>query len=109
MHGDFGFDNVMSDGQRVTGVLDWAESRLGDYVYDIAYLEFWSEDVCYKQQWQDWVRDQEIRLSLVNFEERLRCYMLHIGLEGLAIAAIQDDRADYAWIKARLQAILDTR
>ncbi|MEP0981030.1 aminoglycoside phosphotransferase family protein [Leptolyngbya sp. AS-A5] len=52
VHGDFGFDNVMSNRQRVTGVLDWAESRLGDYVYDIAYLEFWSENVCYKQQWQ---------------------------------------------------------
>ena len=29
-HGDFGFDNVLSDGSRVTGVLDWAECGYGE-------------------------------------------------------------------------------
>lgn len=107
VHGDFGFDNVMSDGQQITGVLDWAELLLGDYVYDIAYLEFWSEDVCYKQQWQNWVKDREIDLSRCYFEERLRCYMLHIGLKGLAIAAIRNDPEDYVQVRARIQQILD--
>ncbi len=107
VHGDFGFDNVMSDGQRITGVLDWAESRLGDFVYDIAYLEFWSEDISYKQLWQEWAKDKELSLPLSNFEERMQCYMLHIGLGGLAIAANRNDIKDYTQVKARIQAILD--
>lgn len=107
VHGDFGFDNIMSDGQKVTGVLDWAESRLGDYVYDIAYLEFWSKGIPYKQLWLESVEAQQLSLSLTNFEARMQCYMLHIGLGSLAIAALQNDMEDYTQVKARIQKILD--
>jgi hygromycin-B 4-O-kinase len=107
VHGDFGFDNVMSDRQRITGVLDWAESLLGDYVYDIAYLEFWSENICYKQRWLQWLRNRQINLSLDHFEERLRCYILHIALKGLAIAAIRNDMQDYTQVKAKIQTIFN--
>ncbi|MBD3884699.1 aminoglycoside phosphotransferase family protein [Phormidium tenue FACHB-886] len=101
VHGDFSFDNVMSDGRKVTGVLDWAESRLGDFVYDIAYLEFWSEGIPYKKLWQEWSEGKQ--LDLCNFEQRMQCYMLHIGLGSLAIAAIVDDAEDYAQVKARMR------
>lgn len=107
VHGDFGFDNVMSDGQKITGVLDWAESRLGDFVYDIAYLEFWSEEICYKQLWQEWSIGKELNLCLSNFEERTQLYTLHIGLGGLAIAAIQNDVKDYTKIKERIYKIIN--
>ncbi len=107
VHGDFGFDNVISDGRRITGVLDWAESLLGDFVYDIAYLDFWSDDISYRQRWQDWIKDRATSLSLEYFEERFRCYLLHIGLKGLAIAAIQNDLEDYTYVKAKIQKILD--
>jgi hygromycin-B 4-O-kinase len=107
VHGDFGFDNVISDGRRITGVRDWAESLLGDFVYDIAYLDFWSDDIFYKQRWQEWIRDRATGLSLEYFEERFRCYLLHIGLKGLAIAAIQNDLEDYTLVKAKIQTILN--
>lgn len=97
---------LLSDGQKITGVLDWAESRLGDFVYDIAYLEFWSKHISYKQLWQEWLRGKKLNLHLSNFEERIQCYMLHIGLGSLAIAAIQNDIQDYQNIKARLQMII---
>jgi len=37
----------------------------------------------------------------------MQCYMLHIGLGGLAIAANRNDIKDYTQVKARIQAILD--
>ncbi len=40
IHGDFGFDNALSDGQTITGILDWAEMKVGDFLYDVAYLSF---------------------------------------------------------------------
>jgi hygromycin-B 4-O-kinase len=104
VHGDFGFDNVVSDGERVTGVLDWAESRLGDFVYDIAYLNFWSKTISYKQLWQEWSKHK--KLDTCNFEKRMHCYMLHIGLGSLAIAAVQDNIEDYTQVKARMQTIV---
>jgi hygromycin-B 4-O-kinase len=104
VHGDFGFDNVMSCGKRITGVLDWAESRLGDPVYDIAYLEFWSKNILYQKLWQKWSESR--KLSICNFEARMQCYMTHIGLGSLAIAAIRDDIEDYHQIKSRMQTVI---
>jgi hygromycin-B 4-O-kinase len=104
VHGDFGFENVMSCGKKITGVLDWAELRLGDFVYDLAYLEFWSKNVPYKELWQNWAQSRKLYLG--NFEQRMRCYMIHIGLGSLAIAAIQDDLEDYTQVKARIQTLI---
>jgi hygromycin-B 4-O-kinase len=106
VHGDFGFDNVMSCGNRITGILDWAESRLGDSIYDIAYLEFWSKNIPYQELWQEWAESR--KLCVWNFEERMQCYMIHIGLGGLAIAAIRDDIEDYSKVKARMQNVIAT-
>jgi hygromycin-B 4-O-kinase len=106
VHGDFGFDNVMSCGKKITGVLDWAESRLGDFVYDLAYLEFWSDNVPYKRLWQNWAESKN--LSIDNFEQRMNCYMIHIGLASLAIAAIQDDLEDYTQVKGRMKTVIAT-
>jgi hygromycin-B 4-O-kinase len=107
VHGDFGFDNVMSDGKKITGVLDWAESRLGDFVYDVAYLEFWSKNVPYKQLWLEWASGRQLLMN--HFEERMRCYFIHIGLGSLAIAAIREDIEDYLRVKARLQTVVSTQ
>jgi hygromycin-B 4-O-kinase len=104
VHGDFGFDNVMSCGNRITGILDWAESRIGDSIYDIAYLEFWSKNIPYQELWQEWAESR--KLCVWNFEERMQCYMIHIGLGGLAIAAIRDDIEDYSQVKARMQNVI---
>lgn len=104
VHGDFGFDNVMSDAHKVTGVLDWAESRLGDFVYDIAYLNFWSEHIPYGALWSKYAAS--VGYDMSHFEERLRCYMLNIGLSGLAIAAIKEDEADYIWVRERTRSVL---
>ena len=104
VHGDFGFDNVVSDGQRITGVLDWAECRLGDYVYDIAYLDFWSRQIPYGQLWQDYAAAQGYDVPY--FAERIRCYMLNIGLGSLVIAAAQEDERDYIRVRERTCSVL---
>jgi hygromycin-B 4-O-kinase len=106
VHGDFGFDNVMSDGKEITGILDWAESRLGDFAYDIAYLEFWSKNIPYKQLWLEWAENKQVSIS--HFEKRMHCYLIHIGLGGLAIAAVRGDVEDYLRVKARLQIVIST-
>jgi hygromycin-B 4-O-kinase len=104
IHGDFGFDNVMSDGNRITGVLDWAECALGDPVYDVAYLDFWSKSIRYGALWHD--RALSRGRNLRHFEERMRCYMLHIGLAGMAIAAHRGDERDYVRVRERTLSVL---
>ena len=38
IHGDYGFNNVLADEGRVTAVLDWANAKFGDFLFDVAYL-----------------------------------------------------------------------
>ncbi len=95
VHGDYGFTNVVANGAEVTGVLDWAEWKLGDFLYDVMYLNFWSDDIPYGSLWCT-------EHSTPNFVERMRCYTLHQGLGTLAIAAVKKDEGMYERVKERL-------
>jgi hygromycin-B 4-O-kinase len=100
MHGDFGFDNVISDGERITGVLDWAECGLGDFVSDIAYLQFWSDDLPYGTLWREYAAERG--RVIPRFEERMRCYTIGIALGSMLIAAHFNNREEYESVKASL-------
>jgi hygromycin-B 4-O-kinase len=104
VHGDFGFDNVFSDGNLITGILDWAEALLGDILYDVAYLDFWSKEIPYGKLWHEHNRAQDLEVPY--FEECIRCYMLHIGLGSLAIAALTDDHRSYLRVRERTRSVL---
>ncbi|CAA9560913.1 MAG: hypothetical protein AVDCRST_MAG88-1493 [uncultured Thermomicrobiales bacterium] len=38
IHCDLHFDNILTDGRRITGVIDWANASYGDPLYDVAWL-----------------------------------------------------------------------
>jgi hygromycin-B 4-O-kinase len=78
VHGDFGSNNILTDGNRITAVLDWDCAKYGDPLFDVATAYFWST-------WLDCMAAQasyyETHLKhLYNYRERLLCYQLHIGL-----------------------------
>lgn len=78
VHGDFGSNNILTDGTRITAVLDWDCAKYGDPLFDVATAYFWST-------WLDCMAAQaayyEAHLKyLPNYRERLLCYQLHIGL-----------------------------
>jgi hygromycin-B 4-O-kinase len=86
IHGDLLHCNVLVEGPRVRGVLDWGNSMYGDALYDAAWLLFW-------WPWHPWP-GIDIRTELdrhwrargpvpADLERRLRCYQLRIGLDHL--------------------------
>ena len=40
VHNDYQFENILTDGERMTGVIDWANALYGDPLYDVAWLNF---------------------------------------------------------------------
>jgi len=89
IHRDIGGDNILSDGERITGVLDWADFGLGDSLFDIAYLDYWPSGIPYADLWRE--RAAEKGQMPEHFEERLSCYKLWIALDSMRIAAVKDD------------------
>jgi len=94
VHGDAGSDNILSDGNHVTAVIDWADSRYGDFLFDVAWLIFWCTDDSYKKICLDYYADREIP----HIAERLLCYQIFIGLNSLSFYAYsnQEDKAQFS-------------
>lgn len=103
LHGDSGFDNMLSDGQQITGVIDWGESKYGDFIYDYAWLSYWSNQR-HGNALREYYRERNI--TLPNFEERMRCYELHIGLGALCFFAFSEQKDKYEKNKERLLKLL---
>lgn len=103
-HDDLINRNVLVDGDRVSGVLDWGSSKYGDFLYDIANLVFYRP---WFPAWRgiDFAAEARahyaaIGLEVPHFAERLRCYTLRIALDGVAYCAFRE-RWDEVELRAR--------
>ncbi|MEN9647687.1 MAG: hypothetical protein RLY57_491 [Candidatus Parcubacteria bacterium] len=105
IHGDYGFNNMLSDGKRITGVIDWAESMYGDFLYDIAWLSFWSHDIDYEELARE--HYQSIGKDVPNLKERILCYKLQISLGASSFYAYSNQEEKYKYIKERVKTLLN--
>jgi hygromycin-B 4-O-kinase len=113
IHGDLTAGNVFFVEDAVSAVLDWGNSLVGDWLYEVAWLVFWSPwhpglDVDFVLS-ETRRRCAEAGVGLENFDERLRCCQLHIGLDSMAYLAFRRDEANLRGTIERLLPLLDTR
>jgi len=100
IHDDLLNRNVLVEEDRVSAVLDWGASKYGDFLYDIASLDFWSP---WFPAWSniDFVAEaarhyEAIGLDVPHLHARVRCYAVNIGLGGMAYSAWKgEDRWDH--------------
>ncbi|WP_246294082.1 phosphotransferase family protein [Paenibacillus planticolens] len=100
VHGDFHLGNMLTDGHRVTGIVDWEMAFYGDFVFDLATQHLWTPQLqipeLVRSTWAAEGRD------IPHFEERLRCALLFKGIDGLRFYAKKGDRNAYDSVKAEL-------
>ncbi len=107
IHNDLHFDNILSDGERITGIVDWANALYGDSLYDVAWL-IWQADH------PGWWYDDGVEIlhrrfgAAPDYDVRIACYKCHIGLDHLRFYARTDNRDWYDfcrdWLLKLLQA-----
>ena len=109
VHGDLLNYNVLVADDRLTAVIDWGCSLYGDFVYDIAWFALWSP---WYPAWRgiDFAQAAarhyaSIGLDVPRFDERLRCYQIHIGLGGQAYNAFKRRWTDLDQIAQRTRAL----
>lgn len=112
IHGDLTAGNVLIVDGRVSAVFDWGNSLVGDWLYEVAWLVFWSP-------WHPGL-DADLVLSetrrrcaeegdeVENFEERMRCCQLHIALDSMAYLAFRRDESNLGGTIERLLHLLDS-
>lgn len=101
IHSDLLNYNAFVSDHHLSGVIDWGCAMYGDFLYELAWFEFWSP---WYPKWQGISVATEahrffadLGVDLHNFHERLLCYQLHIGLSHQAYNASigrWDDLAD---------------
>ncbi|MHB8651748.1 MAG: aminoglycoside phosphotransferase family protein [Minisyncoccota bacterium] len=104
VHGDYGFNNLLSNGKNITGVIDWELSKYGDFLYDVAWLSFWETTIDYADIFLK--HYQEKNVSVPNFRERILCYKLHFGLGALRFFSDSEQEKSYTLAKERLLGLL---
>ncbi len=98
IHSDLLHFNVLVEAGRITSVLDWGCAMYGDFLYDLAWFCFW-------QPWYPKWRRIDFReeaarhfasigLDVPDFDERLRCCQIHIGLAAQAYMAYAGNWSD---------------
>jgi hygromycin-B 4-O-kinase len=104
VHGDFHLGNMLSDGNRITGIVDWEMAMYGDFILDLATIHFWSPHLQLPQRvLKAWEAEGR---TIPHFEERLLCYQLFKGVDGLRFFAKKDSRSGYDYVKNKLMNLL---
>ena len=111
VHNDLLNRNAFAINGEVTSVFDWGCSMYGDFVYELATFVFWSpwysalERLDIAAAAQDHYAD--MGLDVPNFEARLRCCALHIGLVHVGYNAFLGDLVTLRMTEARMLQFLD--
>lgn len=104
VHGDYHLGNMLASGGRITGIVDWEMGSYGDFMYDVAVLNLWSPQAGFPQRVREaWAAEGR---DIPFFKERLLCYQIFKGLDGLRFYAKKGDPHSYAFMKEQLLTML---
>ncbi len=105
VHSDYGYADVIynPETKQVT-VLDWANSMIGDFVYDPAWYDFWHKDDDFSKKYLSYIKDRGLNVS--NYWERHRICQLQIGLRVLSTSNFNNNELGYAYSLNRLKHII---
>lgn len=103
VHADFGFNNTLSDGHEITGVIDWEGSMYGDFLYDVAWLSFWSK-TDYQKLYLEHIKNKG--LVVQDYSERMLCYKLWVGLGAISFFAYSNQKEKYDRAKENIIKLL---
>jgi hygromycin-B 4-O-kinase len=109
VHNDLINANVLVDGDRITAVLDWGCGLTGDFLFDLAWFAFYRP---WYPQWADVdviaayrVHAASIGLDLPDFDLRLCCYQICLGLGDVRYNAFMRNWANAEWTINRVDEV----
>lgn len=110
VHCDLINRNVLVESDTITGVFDWGCSLYGDFLYDLAWIEFWAPwhegidaDVLHDGALAHYA---EAGLALPDSGVRLHCCKIHIALAHQAYNAFTGDAAALQQVTEHLEMLL---
>lgn len=104
VHGNFGFGNALARDGKITAVLDWIDAKYGDFLFDIARLDFWAVGASFAAVFRD--HYDRMGVPVPAYTECVRCCQHYIGLDALRFFAKAQDEQAFRWARERLLSSL---
>lgn len=103
VHGNFSLRNLLAEQGAITAVLDWVDAKYGDFLFDVAGLDFWYPWLHVRERFQRYYQEQQVVIPA--YEERLLCYQYYTALSAIRFYAKAGDEPGYHWICQRLTSL----
>jgi hygromycin-B 4-O-kinase len=95
---------VLAADGRIIAVLDWLDAKYGDFLFDVAWLDFWSPDRDLRGLFAAHYAEQGV--AVPEYDGRILCYELYIALDSLRFCAKAGDEGGYRWARERIAWLL---
>ena len=106
MHGNFSFANILIHNKKISAIIDWQDSRYGDFLLDFTYFVFWLSDSLGNYIIENFKEHLEsINMKNENYYERIECYKYYFGLDALRFYAKTDQKESYDYALKLLEKI----
>jgi hygromycin-B 4-O-kinase len=105
LHGNYSLRNLLAQDGKITAVLDWVDAKYGDFVYDLASLDFWCCWLHVSEHFQQYSQHRHREVPF--YAERLLCYQCYLALDGLRFFAASANQQAYQMTRRIIVQKLD--
>lgn len=106
MHGNFSYSNILVHNKKISAIIDWQDSRYGDFLLDFTYFVFWVSDSFGNYIIESFKQYLELKNMKTEFYyERIKCYKYYFGLDALRFYAKTDQKESYDYALKLLEKI----
>ncbi|MCJ7626316.1 MAG: aminoglycoside phosphotransferase family protein [Anaerolineaceae bacterium] len=109
IHADLLHYNLLIADSKISAVIDWGCSKYGDFLYELAWFTFWSPwfpsmgGIDFRKLARR--HYTEIGLDVPHFDERMKAYELHIGLDSIVYCAFIENWEQAEKVTVQMQKI----
>jgi hygromycin-B 4-O-kinase len=104
VQGSLSLANMLALPGKLTAVLDWLDARYGDFVYDVAILDYWTPLLRVRERFQQFYQQREILVPA--YPERILCYQCYVTLAAMRFYAKSGQQQSYEYVRGRMLARL---
>lgn len=111
IHSDLLHYNLLIKKNKISAVIDWGCAKYGDFLYDISWFIFWQfwypsmNNINFKEYTLEYFKMK--KASLENFEERIKCYQLNIGLDSMVYCSYKENWKNLGIVSERVSKLLN--
>ncbi|MGB1285785.1 MAG: phosphotransferase [Aggregatilineales bacterium] len=100
-HAMFGLSNAIGqENGTINAVINWTDAGYRDFVFDVAYADYWWDNDIASRFIAHW---SAIGLDVPDARERLLCYQLYTGLDGMRFFAKVNQEDGYRYNHTRIE------